>query len=165
MIPAFFILAWGLGVAGIVTAIVAERKAKTLGGVRKTMARWGGLLSICAFILGCVGAAIVDNAVNELGKAGSEMQSYSDCLDQAVETGDPLEDCSMAAATDFKVNIVERPRARHPGRAGDRPRDRLRHRSGGRAVPRPPHAQTSSTPSRASSPPGRGRFASSNAGP
>ena len=122
MIPAFFILAWGLGVAGIVTAIVAERKAKTLGGVRKTMARWGGVLSICAFILGCVGAAIVDNAVNELGKAGSEMQSYSDCLDQAVETGDPLEDCAMAVTTEQgKVNIVERLPSEHDTRtSGDR---------------------------------------------
>jgi hypothetical protein len=83
LIPILFIVGWGFGVTGFVLGIIALKKSKTLDGLRKTMSKWGIVLSIGAFALGCVGFGIVQSAVDDLDKAGQELEAYSDCLDKA----------------------------------------------------------------------------------
>jgi len=103
LIPILFIVGWGFGVTGFILGIIALKKSKTLDGLRKTMSKWGIVLSLVAFVLGCVGFGIVQSAVDDLDKAGqqleqsinetdSSMKAYSDCIDKA-ESLEAMEKC------------------------------------------------------------------------
>ena len=96
LIPIMFFVGWGLGVTGLVLGLVALSKSKRLGGVRRAMSKWGIALSIAAVGLGTVGFVIVQNAVDELDKdmqsISTEMDSYSECLNQA-DTMAEIEAC------------------------------------------------------------------------
>jgi len=85
LIPILFILGWGFGVTGFVLGIIALKKSKALGGLRKTMAKWGIVLSIVAFGMGCVGFGILQSAVSDLENIGQEWDSYSACIDAAPD--------------------------------------------------------------------------------
>lgn len=103
LIPILFIVGWGFGVTGIVLGIIALKKSKKLEGVRKTMSKWGITLSIIAFAMGCVGFGIVQSAVSDLDKAGTELENAGQDIDaysQCVEDADTLED----AAANCKMN-------------------------------------------------------------
>src|SRR3954451_14172744 len=45
LVPILFIVGWGFGVTGIVLGIIALKKSKSLNGLRKTMSKWGIVLS------------------------------------------------------------------------------------------------------------------------
>jgi hypothetical protein len=90
LIPILFIVGWGFGVTGFILGIIALKKSKRLDGLRKTMSKWGIVLSLLAFILGCVGFGIVQSAVSDLDKAGQELDTWSNCVEQASQQEDNI---------------------------------------------------------------------------
>jgi len=103
MIPIMYFVGWGLGVTGLVLGFVALAKAKQLGGVHKTMSKWGIALSIASIGMGTVGFVIVQQTVNDLDKSLNEVSqefdqssqdfaAYSKCIDQA-QTYEEFDDC------------------------------------------------------------------------
>lgn len=91
LIPILFIVGWGFGVTGIVLGIIAFKKSKKLEGVRKTMSKWGIVLSLVAFVMGCVGFGIVQSAVSDLDQAGQELETWSTCVENASQQADTLD--------------------------------------------------------------------------
>jgi hypothetical protein len=89
LVPILFIVGWGFGVTGIVLGIIALKKSKSLNGLRKTMSKWGIVLSLAAFVMGCIGFGIVQSAVNDLdeglNQSSQEFDAYSKCLEQAAD--------------------------------------------------------------------------------
>ena len=91
LIPILFFIAWICGIVGFVLGLVGRRRATKNPAVgRKTMATWGVALSILAFGMGCVGYAVLTDAFED---ASDELESTSDCLDQA-DTLAEINQCS-----------------------------------------------------------------------
>lgn len=95
LIPILFIVGWGFGVTGFVLGIIALKKSKSLEGLRKTMSKWGIALSLVAFIMGCVGFGILQSAVSDLDNVGQEMDTYSQCVQDAPTLEDAAANCKM----------------------------------------------------------------------
>lgn len=96
LIPILFIVAWALGVPGFILGIAGIRKANRLGGVRKTMAIWGVVMSVAAFGMGCLGVAIVNDAFNDLDRdlnnASQELDKTAQCIERA-DTPEEMDRC------------------------------------------------------------------------
>lgn len=85
LIPILFIVGWGFGVTGFVLGIIALKKSKTLNGLHKTMSKWGIVLCIGAFAMGCVGFGIVQDVANDLDEIGTQLETESTALDAEFE--------------------------------------------------------------------------------
>lgn len=74
-----YVFPLGLGAVAIVFGILGRRKATKDPAVgRKTMATWGVALGILAFILGIVGAATVEEAVDDFEEDIEEIEREFD---------------------------------------------------------------------------------------
>ena len=81
MIPLFFMGAFFWGILGLTFSILGRRKAthsEHAGHGKLAMA--GIILSALSFVLGGVGATVMNSAVNDLDKSLTNLSSYSDCV-------------------------------------------------------------------------------------
>lgn len=95
LLAILFWFSWILGLIGLILGIVGLSKSKKTG-VRRTMSKWGIVLSILALGSGVYGAIVTINAVNDvsdsLEQTSQEWDSYSKCVDQAADL-DAMEKC------------------------------------------------------------------------